>query len=383
MGFGGLGEDVGAAGADEGFGGGADVGGAFGEGGAGEVGECLHGSDEAVAGEDGGGGDGGIGFGFVALDEFDLFAPGFEGIFDLVFGAELVGDGAGDVGVAGEEIFEDGGVAPGEEAVHGAHLFDHAVVGFGFEGNDFAVSRETGMEGAGDFADMDIGFDLFAVFDTEFAEEWIHFGGQEERGDDEGAEEIAFAAFVDADAGGGVSGQRVSGGCIRGGGGRGVEQGLQDEGFEDEFDPFGGFFSLGDEFPAFVEDEIEAVLFAGDGGVGDIAEVIAVVAEVLNEAVLGCGGEFVGEGGHEGLSCRNCGGKTIQKGEKKKRRQIGLTISDIILWRGCVESSRDVVFASCFSCPCVLLHRAGSAKETRGPLIFLGGMGWWGDGVLG
>lgn len=262
-----LGEGLGAMLGDEIATDGFDLGGgSFGEGGLERGTQLLQAADKFVAGEDGGGRHGGVILSAVALDELEVAAEGEEGALDGVGGGgELVADGPDggwDHAMAlEEEVFEDSSMPPGEDAIHGAIGAVHAVVGFGTDGDDRMDGIGGGPDDLGEAGDLEVGTDTFGIADAGGFPGIEDAGIDIDTGDAEGPEEIAFAGFVDSDAG--VEALGIEGVLI-------AEAGLlEDGGFEGELDEFLGTLALDEEFEGFVEGDLEAGLGSGDTGMGD------------------------------------------------------------------------------------------------------------------
>ena len=119
-----------------------------------ELVKFCHAPQEAVPGEDAGGGDGDIAFSPDVLIERDFASPFHKGVADEVFTAEFIGDHGGALRVGFEEIFYHSGMSPGEEAVEVTDAGVEGVVSFRHYG-DHGVSAE------GDFADIFGEFDDF------------------------------------------------------------------------------------------------------------------------------------------------------------------------------------------------------------------------------
>ena len=160
-----------------------------------------------MAGDDGGGGDSGIGFGLGALLEFKGGEVVFgEGVFDEAGVAELVGEGAWAVGFFGGEVGDAAGMGPGEEFVEVIEGFVEVVI---FEGvNLDYVHGDTGdaFDLFGEIGDAFVGGDAFGIGDAEFHEAAGDGFIGVYTGSDEGAEEVSFAGFVDAEVGENQSG---------------------------------------------------------------------------------------------------------------------------------------------------------------------------------
>ncbi len=93
------------------------------------LGELGNGFEEGAPGDDGGGGDDGVLFGFVALDDVAPLRGRAQVAEDEArIARELVEDGAAAAREAGEEFSGDCGVAPAEDLVDGAHLALELVV---------------------------------------------------------------------------------------------------------------------------------------------------------------------------------------------------------------------------------------------------------------
>lgn len=274
---------------------------------AGFLGEGFEGGDEAVAGDDGRGGDGGIGFGLGALLEFKGGDVVFgEGVFDEAWVAELVGEGAWAVWFFGGEVGDAAGVGPGEELVEVEEGFVEVVV---FEGvNLDYVDGDTGdaFDLFGEIGDAFIGGDAFGIGDAE-----VHEGSGDgfvgvDAGGDEGAEEVAFTGFVDAEVRGepiGVVDLFVS------------EFGFaEDFGFEVIDDEVFGGFALDEDLGAFfVDGDREFVLGSGEERVGFFFELKAELVEEGAEGLGLVGGEGGGVGGGwHGVGGRGCGGEMVR-----------------------------------------------------------------------
>ena len=203
------------------------------------------GVEKAGAGEYGGPRNGGVGLGFGPLVHFYFFSVFHERAFNTVSGPEFVGEGARAVGHFFEEVFDGACMAPGQNAVDVFHAGIHAVVGFGSEGDDGEFAGELFADIGGDLQGDAVAGDFFTVFGSEFLEDFDRLGVGVDRGDDERAKEIAFAAFVDAhvglDAFGIVNGFIAQKGFAR------------DFWLKDKSDPLFSAFSLYKAFPGVVK----------------------------------------------------------------------------------------------------------------------------------
>lgn len=245
--------------------------------------------DELFAGKDRGGGDGVVAFGFGLLAEFDLASLFHEGALEDARVGELVAEGGGATGLAFAEIFDDAGMAPGEEAVEVADFFVERVVFIG--GNDDDLADEAGgvADNFGEFADLGVGADGLAVADAGVAKMagavFIRVGA----GDDEGSEKVTLAAFVDAEVRGeafGVVEFLVA------------EAGFAENfGFEGKLDELFGFLALDDGFGAFfVNGDGEAGLLGEADGVGARREFEALLEEKAVQLFRLIGGQGHGVG---------------------------------------------------------------------------------------
>lgn len=142
MEFGDFSQFLGAVGFQELFGGGINgLAGAFRERKAVLFPQFSEPAKEFMPSENGGGGDGDVGFRFVPLNEWDFFAGGHDGFFDGAFAlGELVAEGKTrrrrHLSFSFHEVFNGAGVSPGKEAVEGSHTFAEAIVGFVADGHD-------------------------------------------------------------------------------------------------------------------------------------------------------------------------------------------------------------------------------------------------------
>jgi hypothetical protein len=157
--------------------------------------------------------------------------------------------------------------------------------------------------------------DRFAVAHAFFDQFRGGVGVDVDGGDDEGAEEVALAALVDAHVRGVKL--RVELGFVAEAGG------AEDLRFEGEFDPFPGALALDDHFTALVERDVAVGKADGAGGVGDGEGFVLVGAQFQQEALLlgGVEGEGVGGtfGGHGASLAR--GGRICQPKRGRTRRE--------------------------------------------------------------
>ena len=251
-------------------------------------------ADEFAPGEDGGGGHGEVGFGFVALDKLNFASKGHEGARDGgLFAGELVADGANrgrfHLVTLAHEVFDDTGVAPGEELVDAAHFGMKAVVGLVADADDGGDAARSFFDDIGQFADAAVARYVLGVADAASLPGFDDPLVDVNAGDAEGSEEVAFAAFIDAEAGEqkfGVEDGLVAEGDF-----------LEDEGFEGELDKFTGALALDDEFAALIKDDADTGFGGGEEGVGNFPELKAFGIEPSTQGVGLCGDERAGIGG--------------------------------------------------------------------------------------
>jgi hypothetical protein len=154
--------------------------------------------DEFFPGQDRCGGDGKVRFRLGPLVELDGLAFFHQGAFQHTDVGEFVREGPGAVRAEFAEVFDDAGVAPGEQAVEVANLGEEGVVAFGADGHD-ALRRAGAPDAFGQVADAFVGRDALAVGDAEVLKVPGDLAVHIDAGDDEGAEEVALAAFIDAE----------------------------------------------------------------------------------------------------------------------------------------------------------------------------------------
>lgn len=177
-----------------------DLGGsAFGERRFDFVPEFLQARNEFRARQNGSRGDGDVTFRFGALFEDDPLPALFEGVLDERRVGELIGEGARTIGHDAEEVLNHGGVAPREKAVEIFEFTVEFVVLGGVDGDDVPAVAEELFDLFSEVERFFVTGDLFAVLDAHlhqrFGESSVNIGS----GDDEWPEEVAFAAFVDAE----------------------------------------------------------------------------------------------------------------------------------------------------------------------------------------
>lgn len=203
MEFGDFSEFFGTVGFQELFGGGVDgFGGAFGKGKAVLFFQFSDPSEEFAPSDDGGGGYGDVCFRFVSLFELDFFAGVHDGVFDDGFAlGKLVAEGKTrrrrHLAFSFHEVFNGAGVSPGEEAVE-SHAFVMVVVFFVADGHDGrdAAGRLDNL--FGELSDLFVRRNLFGVLDAFCFEDFDDGFVDVDSGHAKGTEEVAFAAFVDA-----------------------------------------------------------------------------------------------------------------------------------------------------------------------------------------
>jgi hypothetical protein len=249
-------------------------------------GEVFEGGDEVVAGDDGSGGDGGIGFGLGALLEFEGDAVVFgEGLFDEAGLGELIGEGAGAGGAFFGEVGDDAGVGPGEEFVEVIEGFVEVVVSFGVHLDDVEGDAGDGFDIGGEGGDAFVGRDAFGIGDAEVHEGAGDFFVGVDADGDEGAEEVAFAGFVDAEVWLEPVGM--------------VDLFVSELGFAEDFgfqvvdNEFLGGFALDEDLGAFfVDGDGELVLGSGEERIRFFGELKAELVEEATEGVGLIGGEW-------------------------------------------------------------------------------------------
>ncbi len=164
------------------------------------------------------------------------------------------------------------------------------VVALGADGDDGGGDAGDGADFRGEFADAFGAADALGVHDAGVHEGAGDGGVGIGPGDDERAEVVALAAFIDAEMGGehfGIVQFLVA------------EPGFaEDFGFEDEADEVLGFLALNEHLGAFfVHRDVELALAGGVEGVGLLFEIETVPCQRLpQQAGLG-GGERRGVGG--------------------------------------------------------------------------------------
>ena len=201
-------------------------------------------------------------------------------------GAEFIGERARAVGDLFEQVFDGARVAPGENAVDVFHAGVHAVVGFGAEGDDGVFAVELFTDCRGKLQGDAVAGDAFAVFGAYFLQDFDGFGVGVDCGDDERAEEVAFAAFVNPHVG--LNAFGVVDGFV-------AEAGFAGHfGFEGEGDPFFSAFALNEAFARVVE--VDAAVFGADGdaGVGDFGGGIFRILKNENQLFLLFSAKFDG-----------------------------------------------------------------------------------------
>jgi hypothetical protein len=103
---------------------------------------------------------------------------------------------------AGEQVLDHGGVAPGEEPVEVAKLDVELVVFLGRDDDDVAaVERDEVLDRVGEIERLLVAGDLLAVLHAEIEQAARQVAVDEDARDDQRAEEVALAAFVDAEVG--------------------------------------------------------------------------------------------------------------------------------------------------------------------------------------
>ena len=260
-------------GSDEGFSDGADLGGgATREFDLELVAGFAEPIDEAFSGENGGGGDGEIAFGFGALFEENAASAFHERAFDEFGFSELVAEGARAIGSLGEKIFDCFGMAPSEEAVEVMEFLVELIVAFGSDDNHRMGGAWSMADELGESADSLVGADAFAVLNSGFDEGTGDGLIDKAARDDEGTEEVPFAAFIDAKMWSKhfwLSGFFVSEASF-----------TEDFWFEAEGDKVLGAFALEDDLGTFlVNGDVQAIFDGVEEGVGFWGKLIAVGEE--------------------------------------------------------------------------------------------------------
>lgn len=174
-------------------------------------------------------------------------------------------------------------MTPGEDAVDVFHGAVHAVVGFGPKGDDGVFAVELFANFRGELKGDAVAGDAFTVFCADFLKDFDGFCIGVDGGDDERAEEVAFAGFVDAHVG--LDAFGVVDGFV-------AEAGFAgDFGLKSKGDPVFGAFALNKTFSGVVQ--VDAAVFGGDSdlGVGDFDEGVFGMIEQGDEFCL----LFVGE----------------------------------------------------------------------------------------
>ena len=226
--------------------------------------------DELFAGQDGCGGDGIVAFGFGLLAELDLASALHEGALEDARVGELVAEGGRAIGLSLAEVFDHPGMAPSEEAVEVADFFVERIVFFRRDDDDLADEPRRGADDFGQLADLCVGADGFAVADAGFEEMAGDGFFRVSTGDDERTEEVAFAAFIDAEVRGktlGVVDLLVA-----------EARFTEDFGFECELDEIFGVLALDDGFRSFFVN--------GHGHSGFLPEVKGVRSRLEFEPLL-------------------------------------------------------------------------------------------------
>ncbi len=129
-----------------------------------------HPVDESFSGQDRGGCNSRITFGFSSLFQFNASSALQESPLDKTRISELVAEGPRAVRAEFEEIFNDSGMAPGKKAVQVAEFFVELVVALGADG-DHRVGGSRGFaDHPGEIADALVAADPFAVLNPVFEE---------------------------------------------------------------------------------------------------------------------------------------------------------------------------------------------------------------------
>ena len=228
--------------------------------------------DEAFSGENGSGGDGEIAFGFGALFEENAASAFHERAFDEFGFSELVAEGARAIGSLGEKIFDCFGMAPSEEAVEVMEFLVELIVAFGADDNHRMGGAWSMADELGESADSLVGADAFAVLNSGFDERAGDGLIDKAARDDEGTEEVPFAAFIDAKMWSKhfwLSGFFVSEASF-----------TEDFWFEAEGDKVLGAFALEDDLGTFfVYGDVQTIFDGVEEGVGFWGKLIAVGEE--------------------------------------------------------------------------------------------------------
>ena len=219
---------------------------------------------------------------------------GAEGAFEHLGPGELIAEGARAVGTCGGEPGDHLGVPPGEQAVEVAEGAEHFVVTLRADGNDLAGDPRHGADGGGELADPRAGADAFRIHHPCIDEAACDRGVGENPGDDQRAEKIALAAFVDAEVRFEACG--VEDFLI-------AEAGLaEDFGFEEEAHEVGAFLPLDKHLGALgIHRHVEFPFPRGEERVGFFQKLEAAPGEDLAERRgLGGreGGGVTGQGRH-------------------------------------------------------------------------------------
>ncbi len=225
--------------------------------------------DEPFACEDGGGGDGGVGFSFGSLFESDGESFFAERALKHFRAGELVAKRAGAIGAGCDEFFDHSGVAPGEQAVEISERRVHFVVTLGTDGDDFGRAAGRFANDRGELTNAGGAGDPFGIHDAGFDQAPGDGGIGIGTGDDQRSEEISLAALIDAEVRGkpvGIENLFVAEAGFSG-----------DFGFEGEPDEVFGVFSLNQNFrPFFINRDVEFSLAGGKQGVGLRHQFVAV-----------------------------------------------------------------------------------------------------------